>query len=92
MTMPPNPPICTLCKHMTLPPKGRPKCRAFPRGIPDDILNGGTHDSFIGDEPVVFEPADDVTPEEVDNWREIHLGMQKQAIVSELTEAETPGG
>jgi hypothetical protein len=47
---------CGLCKNY----KENLKCRAFPQGIPKEILEGKDHtEPFKGDNGIRFEPIED---------------------------------
>ena len=59
MTSPSSPPQCGRCKHYTRPQTGRRTCRAFPKGIPQDIWDL-THDHrlpYPGDNNIRWQPA-----------------------------------
>lgn len=62
-----TPASCDLCKHFRTHVVGM-TCDAFPDGIPDVIGDGDwDHRVPLGDETVLFELADDATPEEIAN-------------------------
>jgi len=53
-------PICEKCKHFDTDLKFGLTCRAFPDGIPDDILLG-VHDHtepYPGDKGILFKPKE----------------------------------
>lgn len=53
------PKLCLECVHLFGPPTFR--CKAFPKGIPDKVLNVVTHypdQPFRGDNGIRFEPID----------------------------------
>jgi hypothetical protein len=58
------PPMCVVCRHRT--PR-LPTCGAFPDGIPDEIYFDyfDHRQPYAGDGGVRFEPASDVSEEEV---------------------------
>lgn len=60
-------PECLECKHLDLASAKRgpdaprvPRCKAFPRGIPDEIyFEGRSHrEPYPGDKGIRFEPKD----------------------------------
>ena len=54
-------PACGFCKHFLA---GQEQCKAFPNGIPTEILQGynGHRQPYPGDHGVQFEVASDVSP------------------------------
>jgi hypothetical protein len=50
-------PVCYDCKYFNKKVTGRLKCKAYPKGIALDILDGGTHDKVRKDQvgKFVFE-------------------------------------
>lgn len=62
-------PLCLLCEHLK---RGSMRCTAFPGedGIPGKIWLGGYDHRvpFSGDGGVQFEPREDATPEDIENW------------------------
>lgn len=68
------PPICSLCKLYEggLNARGVTQCRAFPDGIPVEILEGlADHRTPIRSEKLVFQPLPGVTPKMVEDWAEM---------------------
>ena len=52
-------PACNTCKHYARNLEGPPRCKAFPTGIPDVILEGDPHIKPVrGDHGIRFETAD----------------------------------
>ena len=49
--------LCVDCIHLNRP-DGRPKCKAFPDGIPDEIIQGRVEHNkpYPGDHGIMFEP------------------------------------
>ncbi len=51
--------ICNKCRHILPTPAGEsyPRCKAFPTGIPEEILTGefDHHKPFEGDNGIQFE-------------------------------------
>jgi hypothetical protein len=85
---PMHPSICFLC-NLFVPGvdpdnwRGKPICRAFPDGIPSEILDGGfDHRQPFGDETITFKPAEGVTEDEIDEWRRIVLEVQKMELLA----------
>ena len=58
---PPFGKLCAFCRHfvLSLAEDGRPTCRAFPYGIPDQILVGRADHRrpFPGDRGIRYEPS-----------------------------------
>ena len=54
-------PVCFDCAHFQVRVHGKPRCDAFPDGIPKEMFKrGATHDSPIpGDHGIQFEPRED---------------------------------
>ena len=54
---------CAICKHSTT----QLRCDAYPKGVPDDILDGGFDHTkpFPGDNGIRFELIEDVASDEV---------------------------
>jgi len=50
---------CVFCKNVKL--NGKKQCKAFPEGIPEEILIGNNDHStkYKGDNGIVFEPIED---------------------------------
>lgn len=50
-------PACNTCKHFILF-SNPPRCKAFPAGIPDEILSGDDdhREPFRGDNGIQYEP------------------------------------
>lgn len=66
-------PLCNLCAHFEggLNETGVPRCAAFPKGIPAEIMQGlEPHFNPIAGETVVFKPRKGVDKQMVDDWIE----------------------
>ena len=58
----PSQPICTMCKHFNKDSIIGLICKAYPEGIPEEIING-EHDHtkpFEGDNGIQFEPIEEI--------------------------------
>lgn len=57
---------CVYCRHLS-PGTFTPGCKAFPGGIPDDVLTNSTdhRHPIDGDDGIRFEPRGDVTPDQL---------------------------
>lgn len=57
---------CMLCKHFNVDDLTKESCKAFPAGIPRDVLlNKVWHDKPVeGDHDVQFEPANEAAAEQ----------------------------
>ncbi len=90
---PRQPAICLLCKHLE-PDRGHwywpshPACRAFPEGIPDEILLGGFdhRKPHRPGERFLFEPADWVSEVDIASWERVVLERQKQDMLAVIQE------
>jgi hypothetical protein len=53
-----TPPKCSICRHFNLVPSIKPNCKAFPKGIPENIwLKGKDHSKPMKDQEndIVYE-------------------------------------
>ena len=87
--MTPNAPaLCFLCHYYepgTSPENdsGKPRCQAFPEGIPSSIFNGGfDHREPLGDEAITFRLAEGKTEEDVKVWEQQILEIDKSAMIA----------
>jgi hypothetical protein len=55
------PPLCLTCVHYGRPPVGGLPCKAFPKGIPDDILSSKViHTApYPGDHGIRYQPVNE---------------------------------
>lgn len=86
MSLPNRPSICPMCVHLNLEgPAGRPRCKAFPQGIPDEILHEGfDHREPFMTETVLFELDPAIDPAELQEWEDSVLDMEKQKLLTML--------
>lgn len=81
-------PICDLCEYYRPGlhpdnPRGVPVCRAFPEGIPDEILDGGfDHRKALDGETITFKLAQDATEEDLEEWEQEVLAQEKHRLKS----------
>lgn len=55
-------PVCFECAHFEGMVKGKPRCKAFPDGVPRELICSETfrhHSSVSGDHGIRFEPYTD---------------------------------
>lgn len=92
-------PLCDLCEYYVPGvskenDRGIPVCRAFPEGIPDEILDTGfDHRKAFGDETILFSPAEGVTEEDIEEWEQEVLETEKmnlKAMLDRFQPGETP--
>lgn len=57
-------PVCFDCAHFQGAWKGKPRCKAFPDGIPRELMRrGAKHDApYSGDHGFRYKPIDSGTP------------------------------
>lgn len=99
--MTPNAPaLCFLCHYYepgTDPENesGKPRCKAFPEGIPAEIFNGGfDHREPLGDEAITFRLAKGKKDKDVRQWEQEVLEIQKaemRVAVDEFSQQEFQG-
>lgn len=88
--------ICFLCHYYeegTAPDNesGRPRCKAFPEGIPMEIFNGGfDHREPLGDETITFRLAQNKTPEDLEAWEQDSLELQKREMLAQVDGFKNP--
>ena len=84
-------PICALCEYFEPgvgSETGRPSCRAFPQGIPSEILNGGyDHRQPLADETITFKLRADASEEDLEEWEQEQLETQKADILTTIDQA-----
>lgn len=94
MTVPAIPPLCYMCEYYVpgMDPENRmnrPVCRAFPDGIPDEIMNGGyDHRQPLFDENILFKLSKNYTAEDLKEWERAALDLEKQDLLSRVDEME----
>ncbi len=89
--MRPNAPaLCFLCHYYepgTNPDNDLnvPRCKAFPEGIPSEIINGGfDHREPLGDEAITFRLAEGKTEDDVAQWESEVLEIQKAEMLTQV--------
>ncbi len=96
MTTPNASALCFICEHYepgTDPDNdlNKPRCRAFPEGIPSEIFNGGfDHREPFGNEPVLFRLAADKTEEDLEAWEAESLELEKMEMTSAIRQFQEP--
>ncbi len=85
--MTPNAPaLCYLCHYYepgTNPDNelNKPRCKAFPEGIPSEIFSGGfDHRKPLGEEAITFRLAEGKTQKEVEGWEQETLEIRKNEM------------
>ena len=85
---PSGPPICSLCHYYepgTDPDNelNKPRCKAFPEGIPDEIFKGGfDHREPLGEEAITFRLAEGKTEQDLEAWEQETLEIRKSQMLS----------
>ncbi len=88
--------ICFICEHYQpgVDPDNEinvPRCRAFPSGIPSEILNGGfDHREPLGEEAVLFRLAADKTQEDLEAWEAESLELDKAEMGANIRQFQEP--
>jgi hypothetical protein len=94
MTQPAVAPICYMCEYYVsgmdpTNPTNRPVCRAFPDGIPEEIMKGGhDHRQPLFDENILFKLSKEYTAEDLKAWEQETLEVEKQDLLSRVDEME----
>lgn len=66
-------------------------CRAFPDGIPDEILLGGfDHRQPLGSEAVTFKLAADEDPAELEAWEQAQVEAERAKYLALLPDTGEP--
>jgi hypothetical protein len=96
MTTPRATAICFICERYepgTDPDNDLniPRCRAFPEGIPSEIINGGfDHREPFGDETLLFLLAEGKTEEDIEEWEQEMLELKKMEMTSAIRGFQEP--
>jgi hypothetical protein len=93
-------PLCSLCDYLVSGndpdnDRGKPVCRAFPEGIPDDVWAGGfDHRQPYRNETVTFKlDKAYYTQADVEKWERHVLEVEKLdmlAMIDQYEQAEEP--
>lgn len=81
--------MCIFCKNCTEFTADGIKCKAFPEGVPTEILNGFDHRKALGNETTLFEAKD---PKAYEEWQSgiDTLSAGSGEAPAEAAPAETP--
>ena len=70
--------------------RGIPVCRAFPEGIPDEIMAGGfDHRQALGNETVLFKLADDEDPARLEAWERAQVENEHNKVLQLIEQTES---
>ena len=88
--LPDKPSLCFLCEYYvagTDPEnlRGKPTCRSFPEGIPNEILNEGfDHRRPLGKESILFKLRGGLDESDLKAWEDEVLAIEKEDMLGML--------
>lgn len=90
--IPKKPSICHMCEYYVSGmdnPRGKPVCRAFPEGIPDEVLFGGyDHRRPLWDESITFRLSKEFTAEDLKQWERDMIEIERQEMIGTALQME----